>query len=256
MAGGNRRQLMKEKLTGINSIVEALKAQRKIDRILVQENRQEGKRMAELLRLARKKGIYVQVVEKSRLDKLYTASNHQGIIALVDAYRYSSLEEVLENAALKNEDPFLVILDGIEDPRNFGAIVRSAEGAGVHGIIVPRHHSVTVNETVARASAGAIEYMPIVQAANLVSTIKVLKEHGMWVIGADMEAKEYYYNLDIPAPTVLVIGGEGKGLKRLVKENCDLLLKIPMQGQLSSLNASVAAALLMYEVIRQRAINN
>jgi hypothetical protein len=123
MAGGNRRQLMKEKLAGINSIVEALKAQRKIDRILVQENRQEGKRMAELLRLARKKGIYVQVVEKSRLDKLYTASNHQGIIALVDAYRYSSLEEVLENAALKNEDPFLVILDGIEDPRMCCSII-------------------------------------------------------------------------------------------------------------------------------------
>lgn len=245
---------MKEKLAGINSIVEALKGRRKIDKILVQENRQEGKRMTELLQLASKKGVYVQTVEKSRLDKLYTIGNHQGIIALVDAYQYSSLEEVLEYAALGNQAPFLLILDGIEDPRNFGAIVRTAEGAGVHGIIVPKHHSVTVNETVARASAGAIEYMPIVQVANLVNTIKGLKEQGMWVIGADMAAQDDYFSLSLPAPTVLVIGGEGKGLKRLVKENCDLLLKIPMQGQLNSLNASVAAALLIYEVFRQRGI--
>ncbi|NLO22598.1 MAG: 23S rRNA (guanosine(2251)-2'-O)-methyltransferase RlmB [Syntrophomonadaceae bacterium] len=245
---------MKEKLAGINSIVEALKGRRRIDKILVQENRQESKRMAELLQLASKKGVFVQVVEKSRLDKLYTIGNHQGIIALVDAYSYSSLEEVLEYAALSKQAPFLVILDGIEDPRNFGAIVRTAESAGVHGIIVPRHHSVTVNETVARASAGAIEYMPIIQVANLVNTIKGLKEQGMWVIGADMEAKDHYYNLSIPTPTVLVIGGEGKGLKRLVKENCDLLLKIPMKGQMASLNASVAAALLIYEVLRQREV--
>ena len=245
---------MKEKLAGINSIVEALKGRRRIDKILVQENRQESKRMAELLQLASKKGVFVQVVEKSRLDKLYTIGNHQGIIALVDAYSYSSLEEVLEYAALSKQAAFLVILYGFEDSRFFGAIVRSAEGAGVHGIIVPRHHSVTVNETVARASAGAIEYMPIIQVANLVNTIKGLKEQGMWVIGADMEAKDHYYNLSIPTPTVLVIGGEGKGLKRLVKENCDLLLKIPMKGQKASLNASVAAALLIYEVLRQREV--
>ena len=245
---------MKEKLAGINSIVEALKGRRRIDKILVQENRQESKRMAELLQLASKKGVFVQVVEKSRLDKLYTIGNHQGIIALVDAYSYSSLEEVLEYAALSKQAPFLVILDGIEDPRNFGAIVRTAVSAGVHGIIVPRHHSVTVNETVARASAGAIEYMPIIQVANLVNTIKGLKEQGMWVIGADMEAKDHYYNLSIPTPTVLVIGGEGKGLKRLVKDICDLLLKIPMKGQKASLNASVAAALLIYEVLRQREV--
>ncbi len=243
---------MKEKLAGINSIVEALKGRRKIDKILVQENRQQGKRMAELLQLASKKGVYVQAVEKSRLDKLYTIGNHQGIIALVDLFQYSSLGEVLEHAALSNEAPFLVILDGLEDPRNFGAIVRTAEAAGVHGIIVPRHSSVTVNETVARASAGAIEYLPIVQVANLVNTIKFLKEQGLWVIGADMEAKDDYFGLSLPTPTVLVIGGEGRGLKRLVKENCDLLLKIPMQGNIASLNASVAAALLIYEVVRQR----
>jgi len=243
---------MKEKLAGINSIMEALKGRRKIEKILVQENRQ-GKRMAELLQLAGKKGVYVQTVEKTRLDKLYTIGNHQGIIALVDAYQYSTLEEVLEYAALRREDPLLVILDGIEDPGNFGAIVRTAEGAGVHAIIIPRHNSVPVNETVARASAGAIEYMHVVQAANLVNTMKMLKEKGFWIIGADMDAASSYFESSIPVPAVVVIGGEGKGLRRLVKENCDLLVKIPMQGKLGSLNASVAAALLLYEVVRQRA---
>ncbi len=243
---------MKEKLAGINSIMEALKGRRKIEKILVQENRQ-GKRMAELLQLAGKKGVYVQTVEKTRLDKLYTIGNHQGIIALVDAYQYSTLEEVLEYAALRREDPLLVILDGIEDPGNFGAIVRTAEGAGVHAIIIPRHNSVPVNETVGRASAGAIEYMHVVQAANLVNTMKMLKEKGFWIIGADMDAASSYFESSIPVPAVVVIGGEGKGLRRLVKENCDLLVKIPMQGKLGSLNASVAAALLLYEVVRQRA---
>jgi 23S rRNA (guanosine2251-2'-O)-methyltransferase len=209
--------------------------------------------MAELLQLAGKKGVYVQTVEKTRLDKLYTIGNHQGIIALVDAYQYSTLEEVLEYAALRREDPLLVILDGIEDPGNFGAIVRTAEGAGVHAIIIPRHNSVPVNETVARASAGAIEYMHVVQAANLVNTMKMLKEKGFWIIGADMDAASSYFESSIPVPAVVVIGGEGKGLRRLVKENCDLLVKIPMQGKLGSLNASVAAALLLYEVVRQRA---
>lgn len=245
---------MKEKLAGINSVMEALKGRRKIEKILIQEGRQ-GKRMDELVKLAQKKGIYVQTVEKTRLDKIYTIGNHQGIIALVEAYRYSTMEEVLEYAALRNEPPFLIMLDGIEDPRNMGAIVRTAESAGVHGIIIPRHNSVQVNEVVSRASAGAVEYMHIIQETNLVSMIKVLKEKGMWIIGADMDARDNYFDVSIPTPTILVIGGEGKGLRRLVKENCDLLLKIPMKGKVGSLNASVASALLIYEILRQREIS-
>ena len=242
---------MKEKLAGINSVMEALKGRRKIEKILIQEGRQ-GKRMDELVKLAQKKGVYVQLVEKTRLDKIYTIGNHQGIIALAEAYRYSTLEEVLEYAALSGEPPFLIMLDGIEDPRNFGAIVRTAESAGVHGIVIPRHNSVQVNEVVSRASAGAVEYMHIIQETNLVNMIKVLKGQGMWIIGADIDAKDNYFNSSVPAPTTLVIGGEGKGLRRLVKENCDLLLKIPMKGKVGSLNASVAAALLIYEILRQR----
>ncbi len=244
---------MKEKLAGINSVMEALKGRRKIEKILIQEGRQ-GKRIDELIKLAQKKGVYVQMVEKTRLDKIYTISNHQGIIAVVDAYSYSTLDEVLEYAALRNEPPFLIILDGIEDPRNFGAIVRTAESAGVHGIIIPRHNSVQVNEVVSRASAGAVEYIHVIQETNLVNMIKALKGQGMWIIGADMDARDNYFSASIPSPTVLVIGGEGKGLRRLVKENCDLLLKIPMKGRVGSLNASVAAALLIYEILRQQAI--
>jgi len=244
---------MKEKIAGINSVMEALKGRRRIEKILIQEGRQ-GKRIDELLKLAHKKGIYAQYVEKTRMDKLYTTGNHQGIIAVVEVYSYSSIEEVLELAALKGEHPFLVILDGIEDPRNFGAIIRTAESAGVHGIIIPRHNSVNVNDLVSRASAGAVEYLHVVQETNLVNVIKYLKEMGMWIVGADMEAERDYFSSNIPAPTVLVIGGEGNGIRRLVKEHCDILLKIPMRGKISSLNASVAAALLIYEVVRQRAI--
>ncbi len=244
---------MKEKLAGINSVMEALKGRRKIEKIMVQEGRQ-GKRIGELMNLAEKKGVYVQTVEKTRLDKLYTIGNHQGIIAMADAYPYSTLEEALEHAALRNEMPFIIMLDGIEDPRNFGAIVRTAESAGVHGIIIPRHNSVQVNEVVSKASAGAVEYMHIIQESNLVNVIKLLKGQGMWIIGADMEAKDNYFEASIPTPSVLVVGGEGKGLRRLVKENCDLLLKIPMKGKLGSLNASVAAALFIYEILRQQEI--
>ncbi len=245
---------MEEKLAGVNSIIEALKGRRKISRILVQEGRQ-GKRIEELLDLAHKKGVHVQTVEKKRLDQMYTLGNHQGVIASVDAYTYSTIEEVLESAALKKQEPFLLILDGIEDPRNFGAIIRTAVCAGVHGIIVPRHNAVHVNEVVARSSAGAIEYMHIVQETNLVNTINYLKKAGLWVAGADMQADKTLYTTPIEVPIALVIGGEGKGLRRLVRENCDIMLQIPIQGEINSLNASVAAALIMYEVVRQQLCN-
>jgi 23S rRNA (guanosine2251-2'-O)-methyltransferase len=240
---------MKENLAGVNSIWEALNGRRKIEKILIQEGRQ-GKRIEELLELAQHKGVFIQMVNKTKLDKI--TGNHQGVIAIVDAYPYSTLQEVIDLAATRNEPPFIVMLDGIEDPRNLGAIIRTADAAGAHGVIIPRHNSVRVNEVVSRASAGAVEYMHIVQETNLVNTIKQLKELGVWVVGADMDTTNNYFTTTIPAPTVLVIGGEGRGLRRLVKKNCDILLKIPMYGNISSLNASVAAALLLYEIRRQR----
>lgn len=245
---------MKEKLAGVNSIMEALKGRRKVQKILIQEGR-TGKKVDELVRLANKKGVFIQYVEKQRLDQMYTAANHQGIIAQVDSYEYSTIEEVLEYAALRQEPPLFLILDGLEDPQNFGSVIRTAECAGVHGVIIPRHNSVEITAAVARASAGAVEHMNIVQETNLVNVIKKLKEQGLWIIGADISGESDYFDVSIPSPTAIVIGGEGQGIRRLVKENCDLLVKIPMTGMINSLNASVAAALVIYEAIRQRKIN-
>lgn len=244
---------MKEKLAGVNSIMEAIKGKRKIHKIFVQEGR-AGKKVEDLLKLAASRGIYIQEVPKQRLNDMYTAGNHQGIVAEVDNYQYCSIEEVLEHAAMKGEPPLLLILDGLEDPQNLGSIIRSAEAAGVHGVVIPRHNSVEVTPAVARASAGAVEHMKVVLATNLVNTIKYLKEEGFWVVGADMDGKNYI-NEKFPSPTVLVIGGEGRGIRRLVKENCDLVVKIPMYGQVNSLNASAAAAVLLFETVRQRSIN-
>ncbi|HZK42994.1 MAG TPA: 23S rRNA (guanosine(2251)-2'-O)-methyltransferase RlmB [Syntrophomonadaceae bacterium] len=242
---------MKDKLAGVNSIMEAMRAGRNIHKIYIQEGK-EGKRIEELVNSASNLGIYVQYVDRNRLDRMYTYTNHQGVVAQVAAYHYSDMKEILEVAAMKGEPPFILILDGIEDPQNLGSIIRTAECAGVHGVIIPKHNSVEANDTVARASAGAIEHMKVAQETNLVNTIKKLKEEGLWVVGADMSGSNDYYSTSIPSPTALVIGGEGRGIRRLVKENCDILVKIPMMGKIEALNASVAAALLIYEVVRQR----
>ena len=241
---------MQEKLAGVNSIMEALRGKRRVHKIYVQEGR-AGKRIDELLQIAKKKGIFFQYVDKQRLDQMYTTANHQGVIAQVDSYEYSSVDEILEQAALLGKDPFILILDGIEDPQNLGSIIRTAECAGVHGIIIPQHNSSEVTAAVSRASAGAVEHIPIARETNLVNCIKRLKEKGLWVVGADMEGSEYF-SCQMPSPTALVIGGEGSGIRRLVRQNCDMLVSIPMTGLISSLNASVAAGLVIYEVVRQR----
>lgn len=242
---------MREKLAGVNSVMEALKGRRKIDKIYMLNSRQ-NKRTEELVRLAGKRGVYVQYVDKPRLDRLSGLINHQGVLALVESYEYAALDQVFQLAAKQGEDPFIIILDGLEDPQNLGSIIRTAECAGVHGIIVPRHGSAEINQGVARASAGAVEHVLLVQETNLVNTIKNLKQKGLWIVGADMMAESDYFSVSFPVPLALVIGSEGKGIRRLVKESCDLLVRIPMWGKLQSLNASVAAALLIYEVLRQR----
>jgi len=242
---------MADKLAGINSIMEAIQGRRKVHKIFIQEGK-GGKKIDELIQTAKKKGIYYQYVEKQRLDQMYTQANHQGVVAQVEDFEYASLEEILEAAAMKGEEPFLLILDGIEDPQNLGSIIRTAECAGVHGVILPRHNSSEVTAAVARASAGAVEHMLICQETNLVNTMKKLKEKGIWITGADIDGEIEYYRSTIPSPTALVIGGEGQGMRRLVKETCDLTLRIPMAGQVNSLNASVAAGLIIFEVLRQR----
>jgi len=245
---------LKEKIAGINSIMEALRGGRKIHHIYIQEGR-KGKRIDELTALAEKRGVHIQYTEKLKLDKFYQIGNHQGIVAQVDAYQYAEVEEALEQAALKGEEPFLLVLDGIEDPQNLGSIIRTAECAGVHGVILPRHHATEVTDAVVRASAGAVEHMKVIRETNLVNTLKQLKQKGFWIIGADMSGEKSYFSQVLPRPAVLVIGSEGKGVRRLVRETCDMVVSIPMKGQTSSLNASVAAGILLYEIFKQRSGN-
>ncbi len=243
---------MTDKLAGINAIMEALKGRRKIHKIFVQ-NEKKNQRLEELLLIARKKGVFVQEVEKERLNQMYKLGNHQGIIATVDAYSYASMEEILEKAALSGQPPLILILDGIEDPQNLGAIIRTAECAGVHGLILPRHNSAEITDAVVRVAAGAVEHVLVARETNLVNVIKKLKDLGLWIVGSDMDARVDYFSTAFPSPTALVVGGEGKGARKLVLNNCDLVVKIPMYGQITSLNASVASSLLIYEALRQRA---
>lgn len=242
---------MTDKLAGINAIMEALKGRRKIHKIFVLSGK-KNQRLEELLLIARKKGVFVQEVEKERLNQMYKVGNHQGIVATVDVFSYVSVEEILEKAALSGQPPLILILDGIEDPQNLGAIIRTAECAGVHGLILPRHNSAEITDTVARVSAGALEHVLVARETNLVNVMKKLKDMGFWIVGGDMNARTDYFSTAFPSPTVLVVGGEGKGARRLVLDNCDLVVRIPMHGQITSLNASVAASLLIYEALRQR----
>ena len=204
----------------------------------------------EIIAKAKENRIVIVEVEKSKLDNI-TKENHQGVIAIVPPFNYCEVEEILEFAKNKNEDPFVLILDGIEDPHNLGAIVRTAETAGVHGIIIPKRRSAGVNSTVVKVSTGATTYMKIARVNNLNDTIRKLKDAGLWVIGTDGEAKDYYYNQDLTGPIAIVVGSEGFGMSKLVKENCDNLVKIPMKGKITSLNASVAGGIIMYEVLKQ-----
>jgi len=244
---------LQDKITGINAVSETLQGGRKVDLLYIQEG-QQGKRIEALKEEAVRQKIPIKYLKRERLEEMAGGNKHQGVMALVEAYNYADLGDALDLADRRGEAPFIVILDGIEDPHNLGAIIRTAECAGVHGIIIPKHHAAEITPAVGRASAGAVEHMLVIKATNLVNAIKELKEQGLWIVGADMEGKNDYFTGSIPTPVALVIGSEGRGIRRLVKEHCDLLLRIPLNGKVNSLNASVAAALLIYEVIRQRAM--
>ncbi len=244
---------MQGKIAGINSIMEALKGKRRIYRIYIQEGL-TNRRLSSLIKDAEKRGVFIQHVPKTKLDQLYKESNHQGIVAQVDAFEYAEVEDILILAAERQEAPFILILDGIEDPQNLGSIIRTAECAGVHGIIIPRHGSSPITETVAKVSVGAIEHMLIAQETNLTQVIKHLKTQGLWVIGTDMASSNNYYNVDWPEGVALVIGNEGHGIRNLVKKNCDFCVNIPMKGEISSLNASVVAGIILFEILRNKKI--
>lgn len=238
-------------LIGRNAVMEALKAERPINKILVATGERKGS-IKEIIALAKEMRIIIQEVMSSHLDKLSQQGNHQGVLALVSPFSYVEVEDILAKAKLNNEKAFIILADGITDPHNLGAIIRTAETLGAHGLIIPKRHAVPITSTVAKVSAGAVEYLPVAREINMVRCIEQLKKEGLWVVGTDMDGDTLVYNADLTMPMVLVIGGEDKGIGRLVKEKCDFVVKIPMKGKMSSLNASAAGAILMYEIFRQR----
>lgn len=244
---------MEEYIGGRHSVQEALRSGRTIHKLFVAEQAQK-QQLSPVFNEAKKMGIVIQVVDKRKLDQLMPNVPHQGVVAQVTAYEYMELEDMIAQAQNSGQPPFLLILDEIEDPHNLGSILRTADCAGVHGVIIPKRRSVGLTATVSKTSAGAIEYVPVARVTNLAQTIEELKEAGIWIAGADVSGAQSVYQTDFRMPIAIVIGNEGKGIGRLIKEKCDFLVTLPMHGQINSLNASVAASVLMYEVVRQRSI--
>ena len=238
------------KIEGRNAVLEAFRSGRTIDKLFVLDGCKDGP-VQSIMREAKKHDMIVNFVTKERLDQLSETKKHQGVIAMAAAYGYSTVDEILARAEEKGEPPFLVLLDNIEDPHNLGAIIRTANLAGAHGVIIPKRRAVGLTATVAKASAGAINYTPVAKVTNLTQTIKELKEKGIWFVCADMGGTTMY-DLDLKGPIGLVIGNEGEGVGKLVKENCDFIASIPMRGDIDSLNASVACGVLSFEIVRQR----
>ena len=239
-------------IEGRNAVLEAFRAGKTIDKLYIQNGCKDGP-IQSILREAKKGDTIINFVEKERLDQMSTSGKHQGVIAQAAAYEYAEVEDILAAAEAKGEAPFILILDGIEDPHNLGAIIRTANQAGAHGIIIPKRRAAGLTAVVARTSAGAINYTPVAKVTNIVRTMEDLKKRGIWFVCADMDG-DVMYRVDMTGPIGLVIGNEGNGVSRLVKEACDFTASIPMKGDVDSLNASVAAGVLAYEIVRQRAM--
>lgn len=240
---------MKEDIIyGKNSVKELLLSERSINRVYIQKGFKDQK----IIDIAKSKNIVIKWCDRINLDTLTDGKNHQGIAAMVSPKDYADLDQMLSDIGNQDKDGFLVILDSLEDPHNLGSIIRTANGAGVDGIIIPKHRAVPLTFTVAKVAAGALEHVPVAQVGNLSQTIQLLKDKGYWIFGADMDGQKYF-EADLKGPICLVIGGEGKGIGQLVKKHCDVIVSIPLKGDITSLNASVAGAILMYEVVRQRA---
>lgn len=236
---------------GRNAVLETLKSGRDINKVLIQKGEKNGS-IIQIISMAKEKRLVITEVEKSKLDSISPTKHHQGVIIYTSPQKYCEVEDILKIAKQKNEEPFIVILDEIEDPYNLGSIIRTCEVAGVHGIIIPKRRSALITGTVEKISVGATNYLPIARVTNLAQTIDMLKKKNVWVIGTDMDAPNVQYNTDLTGAVALIIGSEGKGMGHLIKQKCDLLIKIPMKGQITSLNASVSAGICIYEVIRQR----
>ena len=243
--------LPEDVIVGRNAVTEALKSGRAVNRLLVAEGDGQGS-IREIVRLARESGAIVETVARSKIEAVARGFRHQGVLAYTSPVDYMPLDELLEAARAKSDAPFLLLLDELEDPHNLGAILRTADAVGVDGVLIPRRRSCPLSATVAKTSAGAVEYVPVARIGNIAQTIKALKDEGFWIIGADMDGTTDYFDADLTGATVLVVGNEGRGISRLVRESCDILVRIPMLGKINSLNVSVAGAVLMYESLRQR----
>lgn len=243
---------MPEYVWGRNPVLETLHSTRQVKRILLAEGQREAPALAAILQEAKQRHVPVETAPRARLDQLSRGAVHQGVLALVGERRYADIDEILAVAERKNEPPFLLILDAIQDVNNLGSLLRTAEAAGVHGIILPEHRAAEVNATVIKTSAGATEHLLIAQETNLTRAIEDLKKRNIWVVGLAGEAKTLYTQANLTGPLALVVGNEGKGISRLVREHCDLLIKLPMYGHINSLNAAVAGSIALYEALRQR----
>ena len=246
----NEKHVNENMIEGRNAVLEAFRSGKPIDKLYVLDGCQDGP-VRTIVREARKHDTLIQFVEKERLSQLSATGKHQGVIALAAAYEYSEVEDMLELARERGEDPFLILLDNIEDPHNLGAIIRTANLAGAHGVIIPKRRAVGLTATVAKTSAGALNYTPVAKVTNMTRMMEELKEKGLWFVCADMGGSSMY-DLNLKGPIGLVIGNEGEGVSRLVKDHCDYIASIPMKGDIDSLNASVAAGVLAYEIVRQR----
>jgi 23S rRNA (guanosine2251-2'-O)-methyltransferase len=241
-------------IEGRHPVLEALKSGREIDKIFIQKGANEGS-IRQIIAMAREKNLLIKEVDRIKLDNLSITHNHQGVIASAALYKYYEIEEILNIAKEKGEEPFIILLDEITDNHNLGSIIRTAEAAGVHGIVIPKRRSVALTPIVAKTSAGAIEYVPVAKVTNISQTIEYLKKQGLWIVGADMRGGTYYEK-DMTGPIALVIGSEGEGIGRLIKDNCDFLVKIPMTGKISSLNAGVSTGIIAYDIFRQRQLKS
>ena len=244
-----------DQIEGRNSVLELLESGKDINKIYVTRGEKHGS-INKILAIAKERKIIVVEKDKRQMDEMAQEENYQGVIAIVPPFEYVEIEDILNTAKEKNEDPFVLILDGIEDPHNLGSIIRTAETAGVHGIIIPKRRAASVNSTVNKASAGAVEHMKIARVTNVSDSIEELKQAGLWICGTDISTEKYYYNQDLTGPLGIVIGNEGKGISEKVKKNCDFNVKIPMKGKVSSLNASVSTGIIIYEAVKQRIVRS
>ncbi len=244
-------RIFDDQIEGRNAVLELLESDKDINKIYITKGELKGS-INKIVAIANEKKVIIVQKDKKQMDMMAQTENYQGVIAVVPPYEYADVEDILDVAKERNEDPFILILDGIEDTHNLGAIIRTAETAGVHGIIIPKRRAAQVNSTVSKVASGALQYMKIARVNNISDTILKLKDNGVWVCGTAIDAEKYYYDQSLTGPLAIVIGNEGKGISELVKRNCDFLVKIPMKGKVTSLNASVSTGIVVYEAVKQR----